>query len=198
MSMENKLPYYVFLDIDGTLWDAEFAFYMHGFTFNSHPAPKLKPESVKALNLLLRSLEYSFDTKLIITSKRRHDLDFCVDYLQQNGLKYNKPIFCTNNSTDARGKKILDFMRENGSAPCELPPNANLWTRLQYAFSIHGNPNYVVLEDEKRLVCDQIPRNRIIYTNHNNQSLTIKQVEQYLKRNEISLQNKTSAQNQPE
>lgn len=195
--MENKLNYYVFLDIDGTLWDAEYAFRVHGFAFNTHPTPRLKPESVNALNLLLRSLEASFDTKLIITSKRRHNLNKCVDYLKDNGLDYNKPIFCTDNSTDARGKKILDFMKENGSVPCELPPNANLWTRLQYAFSIHGNPNYVVLEDEKNLVRNQIPRNRIIYTDHNKQSLTVKQVEQYLKRNGFALQNNPE-QNQPE
>ena len=62
MKKETKQPYYIFLDIDGTLYDATYVQHIYG-PFTSHVEyPVLKPESINAVNLLLRSLESKFNT----------------------------------------------------------------------------------------------------------------------------------------
>jgi len=48
-----------------------------------------------------------------------------------------------------------------------------------------GYTNYVVLEDNLKKIKYEIPPARRIMTNKHSQSLTIKQVENYLKRNNI-------------
>lgn len=182
---KTKENYYVFLDIDGTLWDAKFAYGIYGDIFNYISYPTLKKDSINAVNLLLRSLEEKFNTKLVITSRKREYMSECIDYLQKNGLKYDKPIFCLPFGETYRGARIVGYMQEQNNKPEHLSRPQNLFSKLLNAFIIKGSQNYVVLEDDFKLIKSSIPSRRLIFSNHQRKSITTKQVENYLKTNKI-------------
>lgn len=184
----KKEPYYVFLDIDGTLWDAKFNYPRYGFQMNYVAEPVLKPESIEAVNLLLRSLEQDFDTRLIITSHRRENLSKCVSYLMDNGLEYHKSIYATKYpSVINRGNGIVDFMEERGEKPLKYRTITNAFAKLVYNVFGEDFERYVVLEDVKSKIKDAIPPARRIMANHDKRSISISQVEKYLKRNNLSI-----------
>lgn len=197
-NFNKKQKYYVFLDIDGTLWDASTNFNYYGPNFGHIDFPKLSNRSIKAVNILLSSLENKFDSKLVITSERRNELKTCIDYLKHYGLKYDKPIFAIPYPTKIkRGKDIVDYMKSNGDGPIEYP-NKNLFLKMLHSFKNNDYKNYVVLEDMKKLISGYIPKERLIFSNHNKRSVTIKQVEKYLKDNNIEMvlpEEKSSQQN---
>jgi len=180
-----KKPYYVFLDIDGTLWDASYRARIYGPFANVVQDPSLNPESIKAINLLLRSLEEKFNTKLVITSSRRENMTECVRYLSFNDLNYNKPIFCTSFEPGIRGDKIVSYMQQQGEVGFKYPTLKNFISKILYSKKNEDFSNYVVLEDTRKKVRNQIPRSRIIYSNHNKQSITTDQVVDYLKANNL-------------
>lgn len=182
---KTKENYYVFLDIDGTLWDAKYAYGIYGGNFNYVSYPRLKKDSINAVNLLLRSLEEKFDTKLVITSRRREDMNDCIEYLQKYGLKYDKPILCLPFGKTYRGARIIGYMQEQNDKPEHLSRPQNLLSKLLNAFIIKGSQNYVVLEDDFKLIKNSIPSRRLIFSNHQRKSITTKQVESYLKANKI-------------
>ena len=182
----NKQPYYIFLDIDGTLWDAKFATSIHGYCYYNQTHPKLKQDSINALNVLLSSIENNFDSKLVITSRRRKNLQDCLNYLTENGLVYDKPIYATKVGNSSRGEKIVDYMVSEGMTPFTFPTLSNIVQKMLFNFKNNDFKNYVVLEDEKNLIKNQIPPARTIMANHDSRSLTTKQVVSYLKANKIS------------
>lgn len=184
---KKKLPYYVFLDIDGTLWDARFAYYYYGSGFNNVPYPRLKKESVEAVNLLLRSLENKYDPTLILTSKKREYMPECIEYLKRYGLDYAKPIISLPFGNNSRGARIIKYMQSQNSKPEHLSKPQNLLAKLLDSFIIKGNQNYVVLEDEYKIIKNTIPSRRLIFSDHNKKSITHKQVEHYLKQNKIPI-----------
>ena len=181
--MENiKEKYYVFLSIDGALWDGQSAFQQHGPFAKEITKPVLKKSSVQAVNFLLENLENQFDTHLVITSRHRENMPSCVDYLTMNGLKYNKAFLCTPFVPGERGQKIIDFMEECGIRKFTYPTKNKLIAKL---FSRCENPdysNFVVIDSNKKRISQQIPAERTIITNPKRQSLTQKQVEDYLQK----------------
>lgn len=188
--MENtKLPYYIFLDIDGTLWDLVFGNHVHGPYLPYQPEPRLKPESVSALNLLLSSLEDKFDTSLVITSGRRGNLAKCTEYLHRDGLEYNKPIYCTKFvSEGSRGSKIVDYLQQENHGPFIYPTLNSVAQKLLFGLKNSDYSNYVVLEDERKKISKEIPSARCIITNKKHRSLTTAQVERYLSQNGIAFE----------
>ena len=187
---DNKPVYYVFCGIDGVLWDLKFAEFSHGPFLKQIEMPIPKPKSIQALNLLLKSLEKSYDTKLIITSAHRENLDKCIKYFNFYKLEYDKPIYATKFTSGSRGSKILDFMEEDNTTPQRiLPLSQRIQNFLRKSAQNEGNKNYVVLEDNASIIKRQIPTNRTIKTNLKKESLTIKDVVLYLLENNIELDN---------
>lgn len=183
---EQKQPYYVFMDIDGTLWDVPHAMAKHGPFLKVIDFPTLKPSSVAAINLLLETLEERFDTRLVITSRHRENMVACVHNLEFNGFKYNKPIYCTPYIPGPRGQKIVDFMTEQGEKPFTYPTLNNLFSRILYTKKDNNDfKNYVVIDDKKSAIAKQIPPERRIITNLKKESLTHDQVINYLLQNKI-------------
>lgn len=194
--MENKKTkenYYVFLDIDGTLWDAKFAYNVYGAGFNYIVDPRLKKDSIEAVNLLLRSLEEKFDTQLVITSKRREYMNECVSYLQKYGLKYDKPILCLPFGKNYRGERIIGYMQDQNDNPEHLKKPQNALAKIFNAFIVKGKQNYVVLEDEYKLIKHSVPSRRLIFSDHNKRAITSKQVRNYLKTNDIPVLENTKS-----
>lgn len=189
--MENitqKPVYYVFCGIDGVLWDLDSGFLIHGPYLSAIDSPVLKPESVQALNLLLKSLEKEFDTRLIITSKKRRDLSFCASYLSHNHLDYDKPLFATRFTEGLRGEKIIDFMQQDNQDPMQA---TSLGDRL---FEIIGRQkangtfsNYVVIEDNQKVIKKHIPAERTIKTDLKHGALSTPQVVAYLMNNNLCI-----------
>ena len=194
MAMENntqiKQPYYVFMDIDGTLWDKNYASFIHGPFVPEIQIPRLKPESVNAINVMLENLEERFDTRLVITSGHRSDMAYCVNHLKLNGLKWDKPILCTPFTPGDRGEKIVDFMINEGQTRFTYPTLGNLFSRILYTQKDNQDfTNYVVIDDNKKLISKQIPPERRIITNKKNHSLSLDQVITYLCKNGIRCSN---------
>lgn len=184
----KKQNYYVFLDIDGTLWDAKFAYPKYGFQMNYISEPVLKPESIEAVNLILKSLETSYNPLLVITSSKRKNLFACTRYLMDNGLDYHKTIYATQYpSVINRGHSIVDFMEERGEGPLPYRTIKNAFAKLVHEIWNDDFDRYVVLEDEKSKIKDAIPPSRRIMSDHNKKSISLSQVKSYLKKNNISL-----------
>jgi len=180
---EKREHYYVFLDIDGTLIDEEYGKRVRGPFFSFGQNSVLKPESIEALNILLASLEQKYDTSLVITSGRRQNFSACVKHLHEEGLVYDKWITCIPFEPGRRGQKIVDHMMTK-SQP-KFPRLSKVINYLIGKYADSGYTNYVVLEDNLKKIKYEIPPARRIMTNKHSQSLTIKQVENYLKRNNI-------------
>lgn len=187
--MENLKPnYYIFCGIDGVLWDIESGYTIHGPYLDAIENPVLKKESVQALNLLLKSLEQTFDTKLVITSPRRRNLADCATYLSANHLEYDKPLFATKYVEGPRGEKILGFMEDENNAPKRVLSLGERLFEMVGKKTENGNfSNYVVLEDNKKCIKNQIPAERTIKTNMKKSALSIRDVISYLSQNGLSI-----------
>lgn len=194
----EKERYFVFMDIDGTLWDYKYGEHYHGPFVYQTEYPRLKSTSIKAVNILLKSLEEKYDTTLVITSRKRENMPECIEYLKHYGLSYDKPILCTPfvyYANKPRGEKIIDFMSDRNVYPERLNKKS-LINKVLNVFISKGSKNYVVLEDDYPLVKKSIPRRRLILTNHNNCSLTIDQVKNYLKTNNIPVKDDSAPEMQ--
>ena len=175
--------YFIFLDIDGTLIDLRYGQYTRGPFFRFGENTVLNPESIEALNLLIDSLEQKYDTRLVITSGRRENLNECVINLYENGLNYDKPITCTPLVKGRRGQKIVDFMMT--SSKPRYPKAQKMLDFILRRYADYGYKNYVVLENDTSKIRYEIPPERRIITNAKNRALQPYQVEKYLKTNKI-------------
>lgn len=177
--------YFIFLDIDGTLVDFEYGQRVRGPFFSFGENTVLNPESIEALNLLIQSLEQTYDSRLVLTSGRRENLRACVRNLFENGLKYDRPITCTPLEPGRRGQKIVDFMMTSS-----MPRHPRLQKVVDYLlrrYADHGYKNYVVLENDASKIRYEIPPERRIMTNAKKRALQPYQVERYLKANNIAV-----------
>lgn len=190
--MENneKRPYYIFMDIDGTLYDNIYANQIHGPYLQYIEKPCLNPKSINAINFLLQTLENNYDTKLVITSGHRNNMSMCLQYLYDYGLKYDKPIFCTDFVPGTRGKKIIDYLNKDGKKLLTYPRLKTIFARKLYKKQDNQDfKDYVVIDDKKSIIRKHIPPERRIITNKEKQSLTMEQVIGYLTKIGIELEN---------
>ena len=116
-SYTKKEPFYVFTDIKGVLSDQARILEEYGPYVERAKYPIIEKDSIHALNNLLAALEEVYDTRLIITSKLRQYLPACIAFLNQNGLKYDKPIYATEFKDGLRSDKIFDVMKKDGHSP---------------------------------------------------------------------------------
>lgn len=198
--IERKPNYYVFLDVDGTLW---CEYYLSELVVDAETRKlieldaddplagyeniKLSSESIEAVNTLIRSLKNKFNVKLVITSRRRNNLLKCINYLKVNGLEFDDTIFCIKRGIDPRGIKILDFLNFMGENQ-KVPKLRKSWlVGLLYKFSKTGFENYVVIDDDEKAIKGFVPPKRFIEVDGIKSSLTKRQVERYLKKNNIQI-----------
>jgi len=176
----QKKPFYVFTSIDGVLFDYNYAKNVHGPFLRGNIQPVLKKESVEALNLLLSELEKNYDTKLIITSKRRRSLAQCLSYMRFHGFNYDKPIFATDIEKKTRGELILELMKKDGHKPRRNPTLKEfVLKQIKRAENDETFENYVVIDSMNENL-SRIPKNKIIKTDFKSESLNHNQVEDFL------------------
>ena len=134
--MDKKHKFYIFLDIDGVMWDWN---YLKQVETKSNTIVRadsvLNPKSVQALNALIHTLDQGFDTRLVVSSswrnvKAKRDNNYLLyDY----GLEYKKPIDHTilRDEMDrpyTRGQEIQDYLDKHMIS------------------AMHGD--YVIIDDE--------------------------------------------------
>lgn len=105
--------FYIFLDIDGVMYDWDFVIgeINAGRMERGGIIQKFKPESIEALNMLIKELEKCYNVGLVISSTWRSNMPFTIKTLKDNGLIYNKKIERTPiYNSGKRGEQILDYL----------------------------------------------------------------------------------------
>jgi len=157
-----KEVFYVFLDIDGVLWNEEYITFLrdNNISKNNDIETYLSPQSMSALNMLLLSLSSSYIVQLVITSSRRSMLEKTIYILYKNNLSYEGKIDKTEsklkNIDMPRGLEIKKYLKQN------------------------KNPkNYVVIDDEVKDIKPFIKKLNIIDVK--SEGLQIYHIEKFLK-----------------
>lgn len=161
--MENRKNFYIFLDIDGVLWDWDWRLEQikQGNIKKSISISNFNQESIKALNLLISNISKRHNCVLVISSTWRTFMDWTKQVLIKNGVLLPQTIDRT-----------------------ELPISTNRGVEIaNYLHNKKGNKNFVILDDESKNIRKIFPENKIIKTNIKNKSLEIAQVENWLKNN---------------
>ena len=157
-----KEKFYIFLDIDGVLYDWEF------LLRNSHKKggiiKNFNPESINALNKLISEVSMRFVPELVVISTWRHDMDNTIKTLLDNGV-------------------IIDNI-SIGKTPIFSNPHNRSLEILKYVNNNLGN-NYVIIDDENFDYAEHFSKSNIIKTNMFNDSLNVDMVDLFLKTNVI-------------
>lgn len=165
--MEQKKNFYIFLDIDGVLWDWDFrlAGINNGTIKRVHYIADLNPKSIKAMNYLLKTLNKTHNPKIVLSATMRSNMKLAQEILSSNGLEYNDELLATKLSfqPSKRGREILEFL------------------------NTHEKGDFLILDDESYDFKEHFSSDKIIKTSLNNESLTKKHVTNWLKTFEANL-----------
>lgn len=148
--MKNKENFYIFLDIDGVLWDWNWRKneFKNG---NSKQmlANKFNPESIAAINFLIENLSKNYNCLLVISSTWRYNMEQTKNALIENGLKYDNKIYSTPILPNPynRSEEILQFLNNKETE------------------------NLLIIDDENFDFFDNFPSENIIKTNITNHSI---------------------------
>lgn len=161
-----KDKFYIFLDIDGVLWDWDFRKKEidQGKIKKGGMIKDFNPESIKALNFLISEINKNFNCFLVISSTWRLDMKDTIEILNENGLDYHNEFLKTDFSLtpEKRGEREI------------LPMTEDL------------NGNYCIIDDENFDYKQIFPQNKIIKTNIENSSLSLNQTKMWCEKNLIS------------
>lgn len=115
--MEEKIKFYIFLDIDGVLWDwkRRKQAIENGIIKSKYDIVEFNNESVSALNYLIKKLGEIYQPQLVLSSTWRHDFEKAKTALEQNGIKIQNKLLATpiSSSPQKRGEEILKFLKKN-------------------------------------------------------------------------------------
>lgn len=168
-----KENFYVFLDIDGVLWDEQFIDKLIKNDVRERENDSLsnyfKPSSMDALNFLIDNLKQNFEVVLVISSTRRIDMPKITEQLKSNGLIEVSKIDRTAVSLDMfemdRGLEIINYLVKH-----------------------NNSKNYCVIDDEVNDITPYIEKEHIIKTS-DQKALHQKQVIKFLKRLNFNKEN---------
>ena len=155
--------FYIFLDIDGVLWDWPYLKkgMNEGRIKRGGIIEDLKPESIEALNYLIEKLSIKYDVKLIISSSWRFNMERTLEIIKKAGLNYNKPIDRTIINFQRRGIQIKEYLKDK------------------------VNYDYVIIDDEDFDFNEHFQKEKIIKTDVMKGALSIKLVDNFLNNNNI-------------
>lgn len=163
--MEGKEKFYVFLDIDGVLWDWQWRISQMklGNVKNACSINIFNPESIQALNILMDYLGKDFNCELVLSSSWRRAFGFAIKNLYANGVHLPNNISRTSidNPILNRGKRIKMYLQEKDD-----------------------KDNFLILDDQKRDLKKFFSEDNIIKTNIYAQSLTLSQIQNWIAQRE--------------
>lgn len=167
-----KDNFYIFLDIDGVLWDWKFLLDKIKAKETLLTDFKFKPESVDALNYLIYCIDDKYDAKLVISSTWRADMFLTKSALYKNGLIYNKEMESTPvlplSIPKKRGSEIRRFLEQKNEME-----------------------NYVVIDNNEFDFAKTLNMDKFIKTNGKYESLTYDLVDKFLEKNTDIIENFT-------
>ena len=108
-----KSNFYVFLDIDGVLWDWKFI--KQSKIKKGGKIVTFNPESIEAVNYLFDELSFKYNPKLVISSTWRMNMDFTKKVLYGSGLRVREEnIFSTDiiPKFKSRELEVAKFLKE--------------------------------------------------------------------------------------
>lgn len=150
-----KENYYVFLDIDGTMWDIKYVLYSLYFGSYSYlRQPNI--ESIDALNLLVHELSKVYNVQLIISSVLRKFFKRDIKIMKEFGLKYYGNIEITPINCLTKSRAIKNYLLNK----------------------VNKN-NYLIIDDNPFVVLNKKHSN-VIKTNMINKCLSVENVKLFL------------------
>ena len=158
----EKERYYIFLDVDGVLYDYAW---IKKNNKDVRTIRKFKKESIDALNLLISNLEKKYDVDIVITSTwRLYKFQTLLSMLEYSGLNYAKDIHKTHESIRpfTRGEDILSYLKHRKN------PN-----------------NYVIIDDESFDFAKYFNTTKIIKPNIQNNALNTEMFTKFLSDNKL-------------
>lgn len=159
--------FYVFLDIDGVLWDWPFikeevakGNLEKGCLEKQDGIFAFKPESVSALKTLLEILMETYDVNLVISSSWRSDMAQTINTLIKYDLFNVKKIEATRLTTHRiRGLEIKEYLKDKPD-----------------------NDNYCIIDDEISDIISFVKKDSVIKTSLFDGALNIDQVKVHLEK----------------
>ena len=159
-----KKKFYVFLDIDGVLYDWNYIKSL-GPEHWGGVIVDFDPKSIEALNYLIAQLKKEYDVELVISSTWRSNMERTIQILINHGLK-TEDLFIsrTRNSTNPRyrGREIMDYLENK-----------------------RDKENYVIIDDETFDFKEYFHDTRIIKTDIFISGLKREMVDIFLKNNNL-------------
>ncbi|MBQ7917897.1 MAG: hypothetical protein IJ310_03685 [Clostridia bacterium] len=104
--------FFIFLDIDGVMYDWDFIkAEVDGGNTSARELKQFKPESIEALNLLMDTMRETHKVQLVISSTMR---DNAIRPLYQNGAHLKGAVYSTPLLGDPahRGLEIISFLEK--------------------------------------------------------------------------------------
>lgn len=152
-----KPKFYIFLDIDGVLNNANYINYMH-FVGVTRKTDTLDERNVQALNKLIDELKKSYEVEIVISSTWRLDMRYTIDTLRDSGVLYDKKYHnITIDLETERGVLIKQFLR-----------------------AAEPYKGYVVIDDDSFDIKEYIPPKNFIHTDYS-YGLTFINVNKFLR-----------------
>ncbi len=170
------MKYYIFLDIDGTLWD------------NSENKLKkvvskdLSRDSVNCVNFLCDQLKSNgYRPEIVIISKQRVRWPECRWNLWQHGLNGNIPLIKLPIGKFTRGERISLLLHDvkRGIDVSEVEHKFSIFDYLHLDYAKKCD-NYVVIDDKPQAL-QNIPESNYIETDIDYGRLNMEMVTNYLK-----------------
>ncbi len=167
--MENKKEnFYLFLDIDGVLWDWKWRLseIKQGRIRKGSFITEFNPESIDALNNLINYINGDYDCNLVISSSWRNFMTKTLSTLKKNKLILPKIVDRTELSirNNYRGEEIINYLQDKDD-----------------------NDNYVIIDDDMHDFKKFFNPSRIIKTNIYDESLRHHHILDYIKSRENNM-----------
>ena len=156
-----KPNFYIFLDIDGVMFDWEYIKSCE----RSREILKLhifNPKSVEALNYLMKEMGKQYNVNLVISSIWRLFMKETEEVFKKNNICYPNKLTCTPHFYDPheRGGEIMQYLK-----------NVNF---------NKNKDDYLIIDDETFDFDKYFPKSKFIKTNIFNASLSMEMVQKYL------------------
>ena len=178
--------YFIFLDIDGTLWDN-----------SENPFPliksdKLNTNSVSAVNFLAEQLKNNgFCPEIVVISKQREHWNYCTKLLHSHGLNPELQLIKLPIGKFTRGERISLLLHDasHNKNIYTLHRNFTVFDYLKRDYACKCN-NYVVIDDRPEELRN-IPEKNYIQTNIDNGRLKQEMVVNYLNSQNLKVETAT-------
>ena len=185
----EKEKFYIFLDIDGTLYTQQDIRERTPAGFPMYISEDFWPQNCNAesrdsFNKIIDTLEQKYDTEVVIVSRKRKDMQMCEHYLKEvYKLHISKPLQKTPYIDGERSDKIINYIEND----CGLYPKTrniikNLLNRKKLT------TNYVIIDDDTfakdmrtTLLSNIFGEENYIHVHGKRSSLRMSQADEFLK-----------------